>query len=141
MALPTCTFCEQNQGVLMATNLADGDTQVACGPCLPGYALGMAAAMTDGMPPEAAEAYAAAFDAIYDNDPRPGKPVRQAPAKRKGGQRAAVVAADAPEAATGPHRGDSGDVPSAGDQGDPGASAGDPDGAAQAAAGSDTNAA
>ena len=99
MAKPTCTFCEANEGVYMGTNLEDGDTQVACGPCLPSFALGMAAAMTAGMPQEVGEVYGAAFDAVAANDPRPPKP----PAATGGKRRAAPRAAEPSAAATEPH--------------------------------------
>jgi hypothetical protein len=66
----TCTLCEENQAVMVATNLDGGDTVAPCGPCLPGYSLSLAAAMTDGMPPEIAEAYGDMFDAVAANDSR-----------------------------------------------------------------------
>jgi len=79
---------------LMDTNLQDGETQVICGPCLPAYALGMAAALTEGMTPEAAVLYGPALDTIYANDPRAPKIDRLKPgAKRKG---ARTVQVDAP---------------------------------------------
>jgi len=72
---------------LMDTNLQDGETQVICGPCLPAYALGMAAALTQGMTAEAATLYGPALDAIYANDPRAPKIDRLRPgAKRKSGK-------------------------------------------------------
>jgi hypothetical protein len=74
MATPTCTMCDQEVGVLITTMLADGETVVVGGQCLPGYALEMAAAMSQGMPPELGEALGGAFDRIAANDPRPAKP-------------------------------------------------------------------
>lgn len=97
MAKPSCTFCETNEGVYMGTNLSDGDTQVACGPCLPSFALGMAAAMTSGMSPELAGEYADAFDAVAANDPRPPKP----PAATGGRRKPAAKTSDPPAASTG----------------------------------------
>jgi hypothetical protein len=79
MANPACTFCEQNEGVMMSTNLTDGDTVIACGACLPGYALGMAAAVTQGMEQHEALQYADALDTIYANDPRAPKSDRLRP--------------------------------------------------------------
>ncbi len=74
MAKPACTYCGENEGALMVTNLDDGDTQIICGPDLPAYALGMAAALTDGMGPEASERYGDALDAIAAHDERTPKP-------------------------------------------------------------------
>lgn len=86
MAKPTCTFCGEYEGVLMDTNLDDGDTQVVCANDLLMYVLGMAAAISDGMTNEQAEAYAQSLDAIYEHDPRGPKP----PAPR-GGRKAKVT--------------------------------------------------
>lgn len=84
MAKPACTFCEVNEGVLMSTNLADGETVIVCGTCITGYALGLAATVTQGMDAAEAETYAGTLDAIRANDPRaarrPAKPKRQRPA-------------------------------------------------------------
>jgi hypothetical protein len=74
MANPTCTFCEQYEGVLMATNLINGDTVIACGQCVPGYALGMSAGIIGGMSKEDAKQYAGAIDQVYASDPRGPKP-------------------------------------------------------------------
>lgn len=74
MAKPTCTFCGQFEGVLMDTNLDDGDTHVICGNDLLMYSLSMASSLTDGMTKEQAEAYAELLDAIYAHDPRGPKP-------------------------------------------------------------------
>lgn len=92
MAKPACTFCEQNEGVLMDTNLDDGETQVVCGPCLPGYALGIAAALTQGMTPAQAAGYGELFDQIAGNDRRPPKP----PAKGARGKRQRATPAEQP---------------------------------------------
>lgn len=80
MAKPTCTFCGEYEGVLMDTNLDDGETQVVCANDILMYVLGMAAALTSGMTREQADAYAPSLDAIYANDPRGPKP--PAPPKR-----------------------------------------------------------
>ncbi len=90
MAKPRCTFCEENEGVLMVTNLVDGDTQIVCGIDLPGFALGMAAAMTDGMTPEESEMHGAALDAIRAHDCRVAADSKAG--KRSGGKRAAKSA-------------------------------------------------
>jgi hypothetical protein len=97
MAIPACTFCEQYEGTLMVTNLNDGDTHIACLHCLPSFALGLAAAFTEGITMEQAKAYAKELDTIYANDPRPAK--RQARAKGKGATLAAVpdVPPDGPQ--------------------------------------------
>ena len=76
----------------MDTNMADGETQVICGPCLPAYALGMAAAMTEGLTPEQSEAYAAPLDQIRANDARP----QATPKRQRRSQRATEV--DEPDA-------------------------------------------
>lgn len=70
MAKPPCTMCEQFEGLLMMTNLDDGDTQVICVPDLPAFALGMAAGVTQGLTPDEAEAYGDAFDQLAQNDTR-----------------------------------------------------------------------
>jgi hypothetical protein len=67
MAKPPCTFCEQNEGLYMGTNLDDGDTQVACASCLVPFALGMAAAVTQGMESHEATQYLDTFAAIAAN--------------------------------------------------------------------------
>lgn len=71
---PACTFCEGNEGALIISSLDDGDTQIACGVCLPMVALGMAAQLTQGMTIDQANAYAEMLDQIHANDPRPPKP-------------------------------------------------------------------
>jgi hypothetical protein len=81
MANLTCSLCEQEQGLLMDTNLQDGDTTIVGPACMAGYALTMAASLTEGMPPEAGEAYGELLDRIAANDPRPPK---DAPRKRRG---------------------------------------------------------
>jgi hypothetical protein len=84
MALPVCTFCEQYEGVYMGTNLADGDTQVICAYDMPAFALGMAAAVTEGMTKVQADQYGESLDAIYAHDPRaPQRPAAKAKAKAK----------------------------------------------------------
>jgi hypothetical protein len=82
MPAPNCTMCEINQGVLMDTNLQDGETQVICGPCLPAYAICMAAALTQDMTTEGAEVYGPALDIIYANDPRAPKTDRLRPGRK-----------------------------------------------------------
>lgn len=71
MAGIPCSNEDGNQAVLIATDLSSGDAFSPCGPCLPGYALSFAAAMTQNMAPETAEAYGALFDQISANDTRP----------------------------------------------------------------------
>lgn len=80
MANPACTFCEQYEGVLIATNLDDGDTQTLCGGCLPGWAIGMAAGLIGSMTPEQAAEHYDAIDQVYAADPRKPPP----PAAPKG---------------------------------------------------------
>src|SRR5215469_8755103 len=105
MALPACTLCEKNEGIYLGTNLADGDTQTVCGACIVPYALGMAAAVTQGMEQHEAAQYLDVFAAIAANLgqqlPKTGKPKRARPSPRPaadmppGGSRsdaAAVVA-------------------------------------------------
>lgn len=83
MAKPTCTFCGQYEGILMDTNLDDGDTQVVCTNDLMMYALSMASSLTAGMTQEQAEAYAQLLDAIYANDPRGPKPPAPAAGRKR----------------------------------------------------------
>lgn len=71
MAQPICSFCESEHGILMVTDIIDGDTKVVGASCLPGYALAMTATVTTGMQPELAKAYGEYFDAIARNDSRP----------------------------------------------------------------------
>lgn len=92
MAKPTCTFCGQYEGVLMDTNLDDGETNVVCPNDLLMYSLSMAAAITDGMTKEQAEAYAEQLDAIYVHDPRGPKP----PAPARGRKPRVAAAPDLP---------------------------------------------
>lgn len=94
MPKPACTFCEVNEGVLMDTNLDDGETQVICGADLPAYALGMAAAMLQGMPRSQAEALSEALDAIYAADPRAPKPPAGRGGRKPKGQPAPEVPPD-----------------------------------------------
>lgn len=70
MAQPECTFCGEEYGVLMDSDLVDGGTQVIGPACLPGYAIMLAAAVTTGMTPELAEVYGQYFDQIAANDTR-----------------------------------------------------------------------
>ncbi len=110
MALPACTICEAETGVLMDTTLTDGDTTIVGPACLPGYALSIAAACTRGLPAEAGDAFGGLFDQISANDPRSPQRPPEAPAsvprKRKGataaeplpdGALAAPAASAAPE--------------------------------------------
>ena len=101
MAAPTCTMCEENQGVLMDTNLQDGETQVICGPCLPGYVLGMATVLTAGMSVQESEAYGPMLDAIAANDQRPAKPPATNARVRSPKSRQPEYSATAPPAETG----------------------------------------
>src|SRR5215469_17930637 len=94
MAKPTCTFCGEFEGVLMDTNLDDGDTHVICGNDLMMYGLSMAASLTDGMTKEQAEAYGELLDAIYAHDPRGPKPPPARGGKRRQAQAEPDVALD-----------------------------------------------
>lgn len=77
MAKPACTFCEQFEGVLMSTNLDDGETAIVCGTCIVPYALGLATTVTTGMDEAEAAVYADAFAAIAANGPKAaGKPAK-----------------------------------------------------------------
>lgn len=111
MPKPACTFCEGNEGALIISSLDDGDTQIACGACLPMVALGMAAQLTQGMTIDQAEAFAPMLDAIRDNDPRPPKPPARGgkrkaaepppePTASDGSQTAATVTIDLPQPCT-----------------------------------------
>lgn len=73
MANLSCTLCDAESGVLMVTMLEDGDTQIVGPQCMPGYALSMAAAATQGLPRESGDAFGELFDAVAANDPRPPK--------------------------------------------------------------------
>jgi hypothetical protein len=74
VAKPTCTFCDAEDGLLMDTNLNDGETQVVGPNCLLGYILGMAAAMIGGMSEDEAKTHAEVLDTIYSLDRKPPKP-------------------------------------------------------------------
>lgn len=74
MAKPVCTYCAEFQGVLLVTNLDDGETQVVCGNDLVMYSLSFASQLTQGMTPEQSEAYGELLDQIRANDARPPKP-------------------------------------------------------------------
>jgi hypothetical protein len=97
MANPTCTFCGQREGVLMVITLSDGDTQVACGPCVPAFAIGMTASITTDMALAELELYASALDIIRDNDKRPPKPPEPAARKSRAKAKPAEVAPDGSE--------------------------------------------
>lgn len=92
MAKPPCTFCGKHEGVMMATTLDDGDTQVACGNCMPAYAIGLATAIIGGMSKAEAGAYSDALDQMYASDPRGPK----APPAKPGGRRRKADAPDVP---------------------------------------------
>lgn len=91
MAQPVCTFCEQEYGVLMDSDLIDGGTQVVGPTCLPGYALVLAATATTGMTSELVALYGTYFDQIAANDTRPKK----SPVKDKSSGRKATASKDA----------------------------------------------
>ena len=104
--MPTlaCTLCEAENGVLMDTNLDSGDTTIVGPACLPGFALSLAGAVTQGMPAEAGDAYGALFDAIAANDPRPPARAAKAPVKPRGKTAASQVSEplpDGPDSAAG----------------------------------------
>lgn len=81
MAKPVCTYCDTYEGVLLVTNLDDGETQSVCGNDLLMYSLSMAAQLSQGMTAEQCDQYGALLDAIKANDVRPAKPAgrRRAP--------------------------------------------------------------
>lgn len=84
MAQPVCNFCDNEYGLLMDTNLMEGDTKVVGANCLIGYALSMAVAVTAGMSPDTAVAYGDLFDQIAANGTRPERVTPQnAPGKRR----------------------------------------------------------
>lgn len=101
MAKPACTFCEQNEGILMATTLDDGDTQIVCGGCMPAYAIGVATAIIRGMSKQEAGPYADALDALHAADPRgPRQPPPKAGRKPRS-KPAAEPPSDAPQSHAG----------------------------------------
>lgn len=73
MATPRCTFCEENEGILMASRLDDGTTAVVCPADLLVYALAMSVQYTQGMTVESAESVGELLDQLYANDPRQPK--------------------------------------------------------------------
>lgn len=82
----------------MDTNLDSGETNIICGPCLPAFSVGMAAALTVGMTLEVANELAPVLDELYANDPR-GKWVAASAAtksRRGKGAQSADGATDAP---------------------------------------------
>jgi hypothetical protein len=89
MAIPRCTFCEDENGVLMVTMLNDGDTAIVGPACLAGYALGLADTATQGLPPEAAGVFDGLFDALRANDPRPAVGAAGRPGRVKAASAAA----------------------------------------------------
>lgn len=99
MPKPACTFCGENEGVLMDTNLDDGETNVVCGPDLLMYSLSMTASLTDGMTKEQAETFAELLDAIYAHDPRGPKPPAPAAGRKRKVQAAPDLPPDGSEAA------------------------------------------
>lgn len=82
---PVCTFCEDEYGLLMDTDLMEGDTKVIGPSCLIMYSLSLAANVTINISPELAEAYGELFDKIAANDSRrktvnpPSEPEKQPP--------------------------------------------------------------
>lgn len=101
MAGYTCTMCETNSALLLDTNLDDGECQSICGPCLPGYALSMALALTMGMTPEECEAFGELFDGIHANDVRASASPAPTAARRSRSRIPAQSAGDATHADTG----------------------------------------
>lgn len=82
MAKPVCTYCGEYEGVLLVTNLDDGETQVVCGNDLLMWTLSMTGQLTQGMTLDQAMAYGNLLDAIKANDPRePAKVTRSKPRK------------------------------------------------------------
>lgn len=135
MAIPNCTLCNGEQGLMLTTTLNDGDTIVIGGQCLASYVLAMAGSVTAGMSPEDCIEYGELFDAIAANDKRPKK--NSAPTAASGAKR--TKSAQSADAATTAHsdKGTSGEQSSsgAGDQaetepdaasGPPGATPGKP---------------
>lgn len=57
MAKPVCTMCSTYEGVLMHTNLVDGDTVVVCATDLLSFAIGMAAELTSEISTEQVQEY------------------------------------------------------------------------------------
>lgn len=94
MAKPVCTFCGEYEGILMDTNLDDGDTQVVCVNDLMMYGLSMAASFTSGMTKEQAETFSDQLDQIYANDPRGPKPPAKGSGRKQASKPAPEPAAD-----------------------------------------------
>jgi len=95
---PTCTYCGEFQGVLMVTNLDDGDTQIVCPNDILMWTLSMTAQLTTGMPADVAQAYGSLLDQIKANDPREAKP---APRRRTSKPAAAPQAQSEPGSSEG----------------------------------------
>lgn len=81
MSKPVCTYCDTYEGVLLVTNLDDGETQSVCGNDLLMYSLSMASQLSQGMTVEQCDQFGALLDAIKASDIRPAKPAgrRRAP--------------------------------------------------------------
>lgn len=94
MAMPRCTLCEENEGILMASRLDDGTTAVVCPTDLLVYSLAMAVQYTQDMTVESAESVGKLLDQLYANDPRQPKPA----GKRRKSATAAVAATEEPVA-------------------------------------------
>lgn len=82
MAKPVCTYCDTYEGVLLVTNLDDGETQSVCGNDLIMYSLSMASQLAQGMTAEQCEQYGALLDAIKAADIRPARPAGRKRAPR-----------------------------------------------------------
>lgn len=109
MAKPVCTYCDTYEGVLLVTNLDDGETQSVCGNDLLMYSLSMAAQLSQGMTVEQCDQFGALLDAIKANDVRPAKPAGRkrapkaptadpAPQGSDGADMPALTRVDLPEA-------------------------------------------
>lgn len=82
MAKPVCTYCDTYEGVLLVTNLDDGETQSVCGNDLLMYSLSMASQLSQGMTTEQCEQYGELLDAIKANDIRQARPAGRRRASR-----------------------------------------------------------
>lgn len=110
MAKPPCSFCGENEAILLDSNLDDGETQGICGEHLPMYALTMAATLTVGFTVEQSEAYGELFDQIAANDARP-RPKKTGRGGKSSSEVTSAPAADAPPTGSTAH--DPSSIPSA----------------------------
>lgn len=98
MAKPVCTYCDENQGVLLVTNLDDGETQVVCGGDLVMWSLSMASQLTQGMTLEQSWEHAEALDMLKANDVRPVKAAPRSKPRKSAPEQVPPSAPQAPEA-------------------------------------------